>query len=381
MTASKASSVRNMIDKNAFSSPKKIIVSRSGILGDTLVALPSLWVLRDAFPLASIVYLYERLLLQDFVSPPQILDGSGLVNQFYAYLSFKNPLLKFCSSIPLYFHLHRHAFDLGIVLEEPHWSSRRKKFLKACGVEIVIGPDGSEPQIQRDDAGRLKLLPHIADTLMDILRPLGVSIPPPGKGSMVLPRTQSDRIKIDLWVKKQRCFENDRPKIALAPWSNMPLKRWPLGRYKEVVRRLIVEYEVIPIVFGSTRESDIGEELVRSWKQGLVVTGELSIREGVELLSRCDLFLGNDTGTMHMAVCAGIPCVAIFSARDNPGRWEPYGSIHFVFRRSVPCEGCMLRVCSENKMRCILSIGIDEVSEACHQILREKLGGKKPYHV
>ena len=63
---------------------------------------------------------------------------------------------------------------------------------------------------------------------------------------------------------------------------------------------------------------------------------------------------------MHLAAAVGTPCVAIMSALDWPGRWVPYGQGHIVLRRSVPCEGCLLKVCDKEGMRCLKEIEIDE---------------------
>jgi ADP-heptose:LPS heptosyltransferase len=80
------------------------------------------------------------------------------------------------------------------------------------------------------------------------------------------------------------------------------------------------------------------------------------------------LYLGNDTGTMHLAASVGTPCVAIFSALDLIGRWHPFGTENEVFRRSVECEGCFSPTCF-NKNKCLDLISAGEVYEACVRIL------------
>ena len=100
-----------------------------------------------------------------------------------------------------------------------------------------------------------------------------------------------------------------------------------------------------------------------------MAAGALGIRQSLAALRRCRLYVGNDTGTMHLAVAAGTRCVAIFSARDRPGLWEPYGSGHRVLRRKIECEGCELMECTEKGNACTLAIGVDEVVSACRSIL------------
>ncbi len=76
---------------------------------------------------------------------------------------------------------------------------------------------------------------------------------------------------------------------------------------------------------------------------------------------------------MHLAVAAGIRCVAIFSARDWPGRWYPYGEGHRVFRADIDCEGCRLQTCTERGNACLRRIQADEVTAACEEILQQRL--------
>ena len=71
-----------------------------------------------------------------------------------------------------------------------------------------------------------------------------------------------------------------------------------------------------------------------------------------------------------LAAAMGTPCVAIFSSRDLPGMWYPYGSQHTVLRREVECSGCMLNDCVKQKMKCIRAISVDEVHSACMKYLR-----------
>src|SRR5207244_10101617 len=89
-----------------------------------------------------------------------------------------------------------------------------------------------------------------------------------------------------------------------------------------------------------------------------------TVFETTYYISRCTLYLGNDTWTMHLASAVGTRCIAIFSARDHPGKWYPYGQGHVVIRKHVPCEGCYLTVCEEHRMACLMEIIVEEVCQA-----------------
>ncbi len=83
-------------------------------------------------------------------------------------------------------------------------------------------------------------------------------------------------------------------------------------------------------------------------------------------------YLGNDTGAMHLAAAMGRPCVAVFSAREWPGRWHPYGEGHKVLRFEVPCSGCRLEVC-DKELQCLKGIQVEEVYQACATMLAKQI--------
>jgi len=159
--------------------------------------------------------------------------------------------------------------------------------------------------------------------------------------------------------------------IAIGPGSKMPAKVWPKDRFINVVQHLIDSHDIWPVVFGGNEDESLGRELLASWGRGYLAAGTLNIRESMAALEKCSLYIGNDTGTLHMAAFMGVRCVGLYSARDYPGAWYPYGDGHVVLRYAVPCEGCKSEVCIENNMACILSIGVDDVYRAAINSLKE----------
>jgi ADP-heptose:LPS heptosyltransferase len=84
------------------------------------------------------------------------------------------------------------------------------------------------------------------------------------------------------------------------------------------------------------------------------------------------VFVGHDSGPMHLAAASGTPCVAIFAARNPPGQWFPLGEGHEVLYRRVECMGCGLEDCIVEKKRCIKSISVKEAAEAVLRQLARK---------
>jgi ADP-heptose:LPS heptosyltransferase len=135
------------------------------------------------------------------------------------------------------------------------------------------------------------------------------------------------------------------------------------------VAKLIAEFDVWPVVFGGPEDMAMSVRLIAAWGRGYNAAGALGLRGAAAALRRCKLYLGNDTGTMHLAAAAGVRCVAVFSAREWPGMWYPYGVARKIFRSQIECEGCALEVCVEKKNECLTRISGAEVLEACREFL------------
>ena len=86
------------------------------------------------------------------------------------------------------------------------------------------------------------------------------------------------------------------------------------------------------------------------------------------------MLLTNDTGTMHLAVAVRTPCVAIFSARDFPGKWIPWGNNHKVIRKNPDCAICFADDCQNNI--CMSEITIDKVYKAMEQVWSKHYANK-----
>jgi len=81
-------------------------------------------------------------------------------------------------------------------------------------------------------------------------------------------------------------------------------------------------------------------------------------------MERCGVFIGVDSGPMHLASAVGIRCACVFSAHDRPGVWFPFGLGHQVVYHQTDCFGCRLKICVEQAKRCITSVTVDEMISA-----------------
>ncbi len=349
----------------------KILVYHIGSLGDTLVAVPALWTVRENFPDAHITMLTDEQPGQSLVQSQDVLDGSGLIDD---YIVYSVGSLLAIARLLLILRLRR--FDTLIYLirrEGDRQIQRDSVFFKLAGIKLRIGMaefGSRSTYVIRDP---MPEVPRVADSLLDRLRVVGLTPPPAGQGRVDINIGERERANVERWLSGLPDDGGSRW-LAIGPGSNMPCKIWPLERYLEVAKRLIDEYDLWPVVFGGAKDKDLGHRLLLEFGRGYVAAGVLGVRDSMAAMQRCLMFIGNDTGTMHMAAASGVRCVAVFTSRQEPGLWYPYGDGHVVLRTLVSCEGCLREECVEHKMKCILSISVEQVLQACRMVLDEQIG-------
>jgi heptosyltransferase-2 len=142
-----------------------------------------------------------------------------------------------------------------------------------------------------------------------------------------------------------------------------PAKRWPRERWIGLGRRLAERGGEI-LAFGSDEEQGLCREIADGIGRGAVsCAGETDLRQSAALLSKCGLFVTNDTGAMHLAAASGSRVVALFGS-TNPAWTRPWGRGHSVLYTKEPCSPCYRRTCRFGHYRCLDGITVDEVLEA-----------------
>jgi ADP-heptose:LPS heptosyltransferase len=166
-------------------------------------------------------------------------------------------------------------------------------------------------------------------------------------------------------------LEPDFRFIACSIGTKVDVKNWGSQNWRKFISQLYSNRKGYGLVLiGSKEEFEYSERVSRSWLgPKLNLCGMLTPRESAVVLKMAILFVGHDSGPMHLAASVGTPCAAIFSARNKPGVWFPYGKSHNVIYNQVECYGCELDMCEQERKKCISSITPEEVLETCNQVL------------
>ncbi|QQS41966.1 MAG: glycosyltransferase family 9 protein [Acidobacteriota bacterium] len=354
--------------------PGRILVFRIGHLGDTIVALPAFRAIRRRFPDSHIAFLCNASEGEERRVPAtSVLPEKGLFDELIGY-RMPGGFRSTAGALRLIRRLRRSRFDTVFYLMTRNRTASRiardRRFFKLCGVgRIACDEFVLRNLLELPVAGPLPRVDYEGDFLLRSLREEFGEDGHPKEAYPDLQLTRAEKERASNWLS---AVLGSPPKgrrlMGIGPGSKWDSKIWPEDRFRSVVGELVRSEGVFPVVFGGPEDKEKGERLVSRWGTGAVAAGSLNVREAGAALSFCDLYLGNDTGTMHLAAAAGVPCVAVFAAIDYPGRWEPPGAAHRMLRTSVPCEGCHTPDCFNDHL-CLTSVGTEEVLAACLEVI------------
>lgn len=340
---------------------------RIGQLGDTLLSLPAISAIRGRHPDHRVVLLTERQPAgSGYVSSWDVLGPTGWFDgvMFYTPVQTIRERLSTMLSLAERIRELRPELVYDLAPERTLYQSRRDRFFFQwiAGVHEYRG-GGSLIKPSIDKQGFLPRLEPEWRRLLRIVRTDTESM------NFRLPIPKAELHRVQELIREEGLNEKIKL-LAIGPGSKMPAKVWSRSRFLDLGRRLLLGYpDIYLLVVGGNEDASVGEELCAAWgRQSLNLAGRLSIYGTAAVLQRCLAYVGNDSGAMHLAGVAGIPCIGLFSARDCPGQWEPQGQGHVILRHETECAGCLLMVCPYNN-KCLDLISVDEVTRAVANVL------------
>ncbi len=364
------------------SSIKRVLIYRLGSLGDTVIALPALKVVANAFPQA------ERRLLTSFPpsskAPPSsaIVENTGLIHGFVRYTYGTRSVREL---MILWWTIARWRPEVLVYLSGPRGVASAKRdalFFRLCGIRRLIGVPITEDMQQNRRSPRVSLTNKTSDKntfepecarLTRNISELGlVHLNDSSAWDLQLtPDERSRSLEVLLPIRGLRF-------IAMSIGTKNQSNDWEAGNWHDLLFRLAKAYPDLALVIcGAAVEFELSDLVAAGWREAssapvLNLCGFLHPRETAAVFECAEVFIGHDSGPAHLAAAVQTPCVAIYGARNLPGIWFPFGDAHRVLYRNVECAGCQLVTCLVEKKKCILSITVDEVFEEVVNALSTK---------
>ena len=286
----------------------KILVIRGGAIGDFLLTLPAIGMLREAFPQVRLEILgYEHII--SLATSGGYADATRSI-EYAALAGFFNPKGTLDPELAAYFASFQQVVSY---LYDPDGFFAGN--LRRSGVKNLI-----EASSKIDEEGD-----HAVRQLARPLERLALYLH--DDGELLLRPSPEDQAVADRFLPSAA---DPRPFVAIHPGSGGERKNWPSERWAEIGRFLLAQPpETRPRLLLVGGESD-GKTLaaLRAAWQGLTDKGDLLLAENLPLpnlaalLARCRLFLGHDSGISHLAAAVGVRCVLLFGPTD-PDIWAP----------------------------------------------------------
>jgi heptosyltransferase-2 len=182
----------------------------------------------------------------------------------------------------------------------------------------------------------------------------------PSPDEVPWPTLRSDRERATHLEHTLLLTGEGRP-IGLAPGAAFgPAKRWPQRSWERLARELTSRGHRV-WVFGAQGEASEGAAIAEAGGAGATsLCGRTTLADVIDLMSRCDVVVSNDSGLMHVAAAAGPRVVALFGS-TSPDNTPPLYAGADVLWRGLECSPCYARICPLGHLRCLGGIEVEEV--------------------
>ncbi len=343
---------------------RRIVIRVNNWIGDVVMISPAVRAIREHFREARIAILAKRWVLDTLRGDP-FYDDLIEYDDAGAHRGLAGRL-RLASS------LRRQRFDLAILFQKA-FDAAALAFLSGARFRIGYATDARSWLLTH----ALEPPPsdtHHVEVFLGIARALGCTI------DNALPSfhlNATDRAEAESLLNRAG-ISGLRPLVTFHPGASKEPRAWHPDRFAALGRRLSERHGARVILLGSYGERGLLERIAGGIPREAVFlpATDLRIKVAAAIVERCHLFVGNDSGPMHMAAALGVPTVAIFGP-GTPRRTAPLASRGRVvtLTKDYPCSPCRQVVFREypaspaGKPFCLEEIQIDEVERAAVGLL------------
>jgi len=167
----------------------------------------------------------------------------------------------------------------------------------------------------------------------------------------------------------QLCVQRSQSMVILQPGARYWFKAWPPERFAELADRLTSQYGCQVLIGGSDQDVDLAQQIRQMAKSRPInAAGRTTIKQFAAIAKKSALFVGSDSGAMHIASAVGAPVVALFGP-SNPREWGPRGGPVEVLYKELDCRSCFHPTCIRGEENCMRLFTVHEVFAAAQRLL------------
>lgn len=345
MDAEEGTQVRPLCERTV----SRILVIRTGALGDFILTLPVIHSIRQTFPRARISLMGNPAILS--------LAQSATIDIIDHNLSGLHTLYRADGAVDGRTSALMRRFDV-VVSYVSDRDGILIKNLRNLGIPWVL--DGAfHPQAMPTPAGELLLSP---------LKKAGILIDaaPPFLHPSAAERAWAQQF-LDVSLP---AGVNSECLVAVHPGSGSPKKCWPGEKFGALIQWMHTHLAAPVVLVQGPAEERTMDAVVSTLKGPVLVrAAHLELRRLAALLERCAAYVGNDSGVTHLAACVGVPTVAVFGPTDFH-LWGPKNDLVIGLQSHYPCAPCTAQaMASCTQPRCMEALSLAEVTQALCSVL------------
>jgi heptosyltransferase-3 len=337
--------------------PQKILLIQLRRIGDVLMCTPTLRALREHFPKSYIVFLTEKessdlLTLNPYLDEVIVLERGKYRNPFY--------------SLKKIWQIRKKRFDLVIdFLGNPR--SAYISFLSGAkrrvGFNLPLRRFFYSIIIKNDQTPK-----YAAAHKLEALKALGI---------------KNFDLKLDFFIPdeadifaerffKEKGLDQNNLIVSISSTSRRHFRRWSLEKFARLADWLISQLKASVVLVWGPGEREVVEKVKDLMKESPIICWETeNLFQLGSIVRKCDLHIGNDNGTKHVAVAMGKPTITIYGPHDPVSWTYPDPSRHKFLKKKVDCPDCdkIKHKCTE--LSCLDKITVEDVQKVFLQLLED----------
>ena len=341
----------------------RILITRLSAIGDCILTMPVACAIREAFPNAYIAWMTQGAGATFLHNHPAV---DEVIKVPKGWLKSPGEVLK------LRKQLRQKNFDWTIDAQSLT-KSAMGGWLSGCKSRVGFARgQGRELAPVLNNIRIKRTADHVVDAYLQLLKPLGITSP---TAQFSFPRDADAEQFVADYLLSAGVRE---PFVVLNPGAGWPSKVWPAERYTDVAKFIGTQFNLPSVVVWAGGEEKEWAELISSKSDGhCELAPSTTLPQLAAMLRKGCLFVGSDTGPLHMAAAVGTPCIGMYGP-TMPSDCGPYGEQHVSVQAFYQDGTGKERRRGPNTAMC--AITVEMVTNACDEVLSNRLHLPKKSH-
>lgn len=355
----------------------RILIIKLDHIGDVILSIPAVRLLRNKFPNAHISMLVGSWAQMIAKKIPEI-DEVLLFDFFYDQSGKGKRTLNKKEIEHLQEMLISRNFDLAIDMKR-HPETR--DILKLSGARYTVGYSTGgddnwltlslQPSKDIEDIAMQTVKQHHTAQLCQLVQSINTDTV--NTNDVLTPYSPILSMEKEEVPSYPYFLKGNFP-VGLHPGVGNLMRQWPLEYFALLADLLIERNHATIFLFGGREDKKLTSDIyakIKNKDRVTLLAGKFSLDEFMKAVTYCHLFIGNNSGPCHIAGIMGVPTLAIFSGQTSPHEWHPLGKKTMSIRVDTPCSPCY-KASPEDclfGLKCLKLLRPEKVIEAVDQLL------------